>query len=571
MDILTHGLAIHLDEQFSRLDLRDPDLGSTLSGPLALETEENKPPSIHMLPAELMVKVFLELDDWLSLAAHAHSPPEWFKVMLVCRHWREIIAAYPYFWHVISVGTRVEWFNLAISRSAGANLRVYFEEPWMLSKALPQLLAESHRIEVLSFKIWTLTQELRPLVETPFPVLTLLDIFAGIRLSPSQRNDLAGGCVLVDRHLPNIRDLRIVHSSLPWTPFLMSRLRSLQLHNCEVSPSALSLDAFLDVLKCGRQLETLSLFEFFSKACPALHPFSNRARPVVLPRLRKLDIYDKFDHVVQFLTFVQIPSGGEVSVGTYARPGDPDNFKRLGLFDATTSARLRIVQGRSWDIRLVASDPVLFDLTLLIFPDTDVATESVDNGVRFLIGVLRDVPLESLALIISPGLLNPVVVEPLLDAFPRLLALEITDHGVYSTVDPTRSHLPISFFRLLRQPTNHPSNVYAPVPNVTMVRCPLLKALRLRGVVWDDFFVKDLVRCLVIRARRGAHRLETLVLQVERPDDWVDPYTEFSDDPDELPIHSNTLHFLADVYVIDTNGSSEPSESTLAWARWAVE
>ncbi|KAI9066282.1 hypothetical protein FKP32DRAFT_1756050 [Trametes sanguinea] len=552
-----------LDEQLYRLDLHNPDPRSSTSypGPLALDAKENTPPFIHMLPIELMVNIFLELDD-LPRPVHVDrpaAPAKWLKVMLVCRRWSEIITSNPCFWRVIYVRRRVKWFKLAISRSMGLNLQIYCNRPRVLVEALPQLLGQSYRVEVLSLTRWELVDllALRPLISATLPALTVFHLYKGSRFTSIPEE---GGFLLDEAHYPSLTDLNLERVHLSWTPLLLSRLRSLRLKKCKISPSTISLATFLDVLECGTQLEVLNLQSFVSSACHTLAVSSNRTGKVVLPRLRSLDIYDDFDHVLQFLTFVQIPSSGDVSITSRTPPAlaDLNAFQHLDLFGATTSARMRLGILWDWDIRLVAAGLVPLDVSMRIPFGTRVAAEAVDGGLRFLLGILRGAPLESLALMVPPVLLNPVIVRPLLDAFPRLLVLEITACRTSFTRIQARDHLPNSFFRLLCQTTHSPANPSAPVPNGAAVRCPLLKELRLYRVAWNDNFVRELVRCLTARARLGASKLETLLLLVparSRREYWE---RELDSDQDGVQNDSHSLlPSLVGTYVIDTDFSSD--------------
>ncbi|OSC96881.1 hypothetical protein PYCCODRAFT_1440718 [Trametes coccinea BRFM310] len=555
-------------EQLAQLHVQRPDPQSSIRHPepLALKFKENASAPINMLPVELMVNVFLALDDWSSRGVHFNWVAKWMRAMLVCRRWREVIASNPCFWRTIVVSNSIEWLDLSISRSMGANLHLYCHRPTVLISFLPQILAQSDRIEVLC--LYQLTPAdllgLCPLLSTPFPALAVLRVDHDYQ-STSDPGDAR--YQLDEAYFPNLTNLKLHHAGLPWCPALLSHLRSLHLQRCTISPSTFSLAAFLDVLEYGIQLETLIICNSMSSACQTLHAPSHRTRKIVLPRLHRLDIRDATDCVVSFLTFVQVPISGNVFIGAQTHAADPDTFKRLGLFGAATRARLWIVPCCFWDLRLVSSGPTPLDISLRSYL-TSAGTsdaESVDNGMRFLKDVLHGVPLEGLALMFPPVLFNPDVFEPLLDAFPRLQALEMGDHQ--SDPHHIRNRLPTSFFRLLRRPPSSPTAPSLHNPQRLVVRCPHLKALRLGWMAWNGGkLMEDLVHCLMTRAHRGAPKLETLVLRTERRDhsDW--PRFGYDDEPEK---YSRILRSLARTCEIDIDVARE--STTHAWAHWDID
>ncbi|RDX42239.1 hypothetical protein OH76DRAFT_1363096, partial [Lentinus brumalis] len=223
----------------------------------------------------------------------------WMPLMLVCRRWREVGRAYPTLWQAIDIESNLQWLQLALDRSQGANLELYFHSYPTALSSIPLLIQETHRLRKLLLPRVTHADvpPLQALLSTDMPVLNELGVWA-------EKYDPRGTTPTIDfhpAHFPNLRRLRLSYMGFPWEPSAVSHLRYLHLYGCHSLDPALPFERFLDVLAGCPELEELRLHRFISTIS---HP--EFEREVNLPRLRKLVVGDKASLVGLFLSSVSI-------------------------------------------------------------------------------------------------------------------------------------------------------------------------------------------------------------------------------------------------------------------------
>lgn len=353
--------------------------------------------------------------------AETKDSVDWSQTMLVCRRWRAVIKANTCFWRSIHVGSNTRWLDLALSRSGNVNLSLTFSVPSALLSALPQVLGILERIERLQFSCLgdaLSLKTLEPLVRATLPSLNGLDVtiirtggvlvyaqvVPGFRDWPDRRETFE----FAPNSFPGVMRLSLMRVSIPWTASYISHLHHLSLRGCIVHPSAISVSTFLDVLREGQNLEELTLHDILSSACSSRPRPSERLRAVVLPRLRKADFSDDFEWISLYVSYIQLPSQGEVSFAGLLDqfPGDDPTLSFAAMLprDAPPRAFLRSaisaslsIENGSYQITCQGAGPLV---TLRLqgrsyHVDWEEITE---DGVAHFINILNKSPLTKLEL-----------------------------------------------------------------------------------------------------------------------------------------------------------------------------
>ncbi|KAI1793639.1 hypothetical protein LXA43DRAFT_198580 [Ganoderma leucocontextum] len=257
----------------------------------------NRPLPINNLPNELLVRIFLEFRDvtegplWALRSRVGNTESfhmGWQGLMLVCRHWRDVLVSTPAFWRKVHVRMDgpTDWTERCLALSASASIDVYADPDLRREFSLDILYPHVHRFR--SFRFDTvecprLLATLPPLFGNGMPLLEDL-YFIAHRLSTTKEDiDIQ----LTSQRFPRLRALSLSGMVSPQDVSLHAQLRTLSLSGCSHN---LSFDRFLDVLAASAQLEELSLIA-------ALHLFPDdwvrvaavplRA-PISFPRLREL-------------------------------------------------------------------------------------------------------------------------------------------------------------------------------------------------------------------------------------------------------------------------------------------
>ncbi|KAL1943514.1 hypothetical protein VTO73DRAFT_3959 [Trametes versicolor] len=482
---------------------------------------------VHKLPTEVLVDLLSRLPSYaLPGSVFSSNSADWFRIMLVCRHWRAVVKANPCFWRSIHVGKDdLEWLNLALFRSADSNLFLDFSSSSAFFSALPQLLDRRDRIEHLRFSCYGAPSlgPMVPLVSVPLPSVTHLDVSIdtlegvfNLELPEGQEPRHHDILEFEPVNFPRVTNLSLngAQVSFSWTTSFISHLRFLDLRRCKFHPATMSVSSFFDILREAQNLEELTLDDVLSSACSSLPPPSERRRVVALPNLRKAYLEDHVAWISMFASYLQVPWRGDISfhglIDNAALANNPDlsyismlppDIHTFPFLKSATSAMMSM-DSRSYQMSCQGPGPAV-TLVLRVRSDFVEWWQGVGGGVAHFVDLLRDAPLTKLELSIYSGLLELRVRSRAAagaDIVPELLAHSLG----------------------WRNPT--------PNEGEGEVRCPNLKILRVqRHHESEGTFLPALVECLFNRADGGAPRLELLEVTVRRSgaNDWREYDTHY--------------------------------------------
>ena len=237
--------------------------------------------AINQLPDELLIEVFkfvmahykriTTVARQLSYIDIGWPRSQFWELMMVCRHWREVIVGTPAFWCLIPVGdVRAEWTDLCLTRSGTAPVHVVAPIP------LWNPLRECHiercqavcplvqdRICMLYFEYRREFGKIDPNVLATFPPLFGNGMRGLERLEFRIVHDNRWpyrptlDIELTCNRFPRLQHLALTGIVAPREPSLYRQLRTLVLETCT---HRLSCDRFLDVLASCTTLERLRLW-----------------------------------------------------------------------------------------------------------------------------------------------------------------------------------------------------------------------------------------------------------------------------------------------------------------------
>ncbi|OJT12124.1 hypothetical protein TRAPUB_11349 [Trametes pubescens] len=230
--------------------------------------DESQLPGIHNVPIELTIRIFA-----LVTALENGLCEGWFpttgvaKLMLVCRHWRNIALSTPSFWRHID-GTRpLRWISLCLERSQGCTLEVSLtldrqvDPADMLNLVMPHARRIASLYANLSMERGHYWHILRPLFAADMPALERLELvplrdWDDLRYARQKTWDFG----ICRAKMPYLRWLSVEQVILPSPRDFWQALRVLKLYGY---PSACSIprsiDDLVDVLARNPQLEELHI------------------------------------------------------------------------------------------------------------------------------------------------------------------------------------------------------------------------------------------------------------------------------------------------------------------------
>ncbi|KAI0824430.1 hypothetical protein BC628DRAFT_1379551, partial [Trametes gibbosa] len=551
-DVTMHGLSHFLPPIVDRAALQTRIFSSQCSTSdqelLALRALWNSRQPINKLPMELLVDVLMNLPT--NPGAEGTEKPtnsaQWHKAMAVCRHWRAVVVSTPSFWRTINTGQLSRWLGLALSRTGQANLCLMFRSTPVLVQALPLLVPQRHRIERLEFTCSTASAvgKLGPLISVPLPSMEEFTM-CGQEGPPSLDPSDAEIFDFQPENFPALVKLKLTRVNLSWTGTLPSRLRTLDLRGCSIRPSSSSFDALLGTLRSGHNLEELTLHDFMSATCSSLDPPSDQVRIsctlVTLPRLRKLEVSDAPSWIAQFLSHVNLPTQGKVSLTGLFDVADldgsslshscllPQNPDVLTFLRLATGATL-IMMDNLYGIACTTPAPLSVSFLLRARSPRALWMQRLDAGLKHFTTLLRAAPLSVLDVQCDLARVASEVLDAALDAFPLLRSLGIASSVFGPDPFPTRLCGSLCTHAPLGEGAAEGTDAEKRAPQ-SRVRCPALETLRLHRVRWEDgAFVGALAECLREREQRDAPRLGRLEISTSRSAevDWRDVDTRIS-------------------------------------------
>ncbi|KAI0354502.1 hypothetical protein OH77DRAFT_506159 [Trametes cingulata] len=292
------------------------------SGPAV---EHAPAPCIQRLPPEILVEIFrfygaerharnAALIPWPIELPSEHAC-SWIPLMLICRLWRDIGLDTPTLWREIEVKRRLEWLQLALTRSKDAPLTLIFYPGNMAHVTVPLLRPHGHRIRKLVLPPFIFPAHGQK-IDLPFflPLLrtrlTLLDELVIVAAAETpDLHKLAGRTMLPlsERHYPALRTLRLARAALLWTPSVISRLTCLDLRACVIHGPPLPHDQFLSALGTCLNLVELRLLDSFISFATVIPAFPVTNPLCALPKLRELTIGDEPAVISWFISSLRLP------------------------------------------------------------------------------------------------------------------------------------------------------------------------------------------------------------------------------------------------------------------------
>ena len=271
--------------------------------------------NVHKLPNEILLHVFLchnalySASEGIPRRAYACDGA---KLMLVCRHWRELAVSTRCLWQATKVRSNTEWFKLVLSRSGGLPLDLVFHQSTstiVIVNCAVLLVPHIHRLRSMFIPVIKIARNVLDIIfMATMPLLSDLDVLTKstglLRLAPER--------------LPALRSLRLSSCDIAWIPIMFRRLRRLDLQDCTCDDSSITLDQLLDVLSQCVDLRELRLHKFFSalRSLSATPAPGNRdpTATISFPNLRELNVKDRPRLLSYFLSYVRLSPNTDVRI-----------------------------------------------------------------------------------------------------------------------------------------------------------------------------------------------------------------------------------------------------------------
>ncbi|KAI0700236.1 hypothetical protein C8T65DRAFT_286186 [Cerioporus squamosus] len=467
-------------------------------------------PTIHRLPDEILVYIFIHFSDSVARDRrpheYDHQPPRrhachWMPLMLVCRRWREIGLAYPTLWQAIDVESNLQWLKLALDRSRGATIELRFHSlPTALSSKSISLLTQlTHRMRKLLLPPVKPADvpALQALLSMDMPVLKELGVYA-----EKYERGTAPATSFCSAHFPNLRLLRLSYMGFPWEPSAVSRLQYLHLYECHSLDPTLPFERFLDVLAGCPELEELRLHRFISTI--SHHVPAGFEREVCLPRIRKLVVGDAPSLIGLFLSSVSLPArttlrltgwidspvGNALRLMTSMLPKDRG---KLAVLRSATNIQFN---GYGWLDIQATSPHSSITLRLRSSFDPDDLETYTTRALEEFAHIFESASVEKLLITCAADSVDDIAVwEDLFASFPGLRFLHVLPG---QTIRPIWHALSGRSFPIHE--------------NVRNLLCPKLRALTMEYLWWDNDAMDYVMASLRRRAMRGLPKLQSLEL-----------------------------------------------------------
>ncbi|KAH9895614.1 hypothetical protein C8Q73DRAFT_444076 [Cubamyces lactineus] len=525
---------------------------------------------INKLPAEILAKVFLLLQDRYARVHYAR----WHYVVFVCKQWCEVAYDYRTLWTRIYAREEAGLFVFKqfLTRSDGIrSLDIKIKLPH--KKEAPYLDLLMRRI--LDVRSLDLGPVLGP--DTVDTVLSLLEgprqILEYLRLQcapegscSDEEADYDNGdfdeilwLPLVPDNLPRLRTLSLTTASLPSIPVVLPALRELYLSQC--TSMDLSMAELLAFIAACPGLEELHLCKFHpgNIADRSWHPPSKG--PIMLPpRLKNIYLEDYCDVTARMLTHFAVSPKTNLSlttIGSYAlvwtfqgRRGDlsrciPPAELRTHLDIFNRIDVVRVNHGRySYSIDAQAGDQ---HLKLLTFIDAREWEQYHPDIVQDITDLFRTAPVVEFTIsMLCQRRIKSEGWEAILGSLPLLKRLAVIAQAQGSRELPLTDPR-LSFFMEL-----------ADLGQDGLLRCPELELLVINPVDPDldlDLRVRA-IECLKIRMARG-RRLPRLLISSHYPMTWSGGKIEELVPDDEERIETFKEGFRPFVGAVSSHGRGD--------------
>ncbi|KAM5544288.1 hypothetical protein V8D89_001948 [Ganoderma adspersum] len=314
-----------IKERLDELDRKERDI---VLERLQLKSRWNRSLMATQLPNEILIMIFVYSSAGRPLPftgrhdgdyfKFAPKKTQWAKLMLVCRHWCDVVRATPALWRTIDVGKNKAWMELALTRSKSATIDVSFSSHFY-SKDAAILEPHYHRLRSLRLRSWS------PIALSVIPVANFV-LLESLEITNDPKDRILHNrkYVITDRgitheRLPNLRTLQVSHSDVPSDPLFYTRLRKLSLRGCLIQSS---LEHFVELVSESPNLVHLELDDFLQQ----LSDSGNfTGPPRVLSSLRSLRLGDHRPvYSARFLARIVIPAAS-LSITADINPDDDDD------------------------------------------------------------------------------------------------------------------------------------------------------------------------------------------------------------------------------------------------------
>ncbi|KAJ7773892.1 hypothetical protein B0H16DRAFT_114131 [Mycena metata] len=269
-----------------------------------LKSERNSLAPISALPNELLVRILAAFTA--GTRNHMRSPSSLARLMLVCRHWSNIIGAFPSLWDEITVWSHTSMRSLAaqLLRSGGAPIKIYILSFYSLYT--PLVLANAARIKALDLggNPGDLAAFMQNMQEVDFPSLSSLALAA-------HEADQSEPAVHLHRDLlgrmPSLCHLSLRDVDAPWQ--YLPPLRSLRLSvRRAASLDLLPLAALFNLLQCSPDLHTLKLEGVIDTGSV------NSSLRADLPHLKLLHLSETLSHCEELIDRLNFPASARLQL-----------------------------------------------------------------------------------------------------------------------------------------------------------------------------------------------------------------------------------------------------------------
>ncbi|KAJ7737552.1 hypothetical protein B0H16DRAFT_1325845, partial [Mycena metata] len=264
-----------------------------------LKAERNSLAPIATLPNELLVRILVAFTAGTALSMR--QPSTLAKLIFVCRHWANIIAAFPTLWDEITLWSLPSRRSLEaqLLRSGVAPVGIYILQ-FSSFHYTPLILANVARIKALDLagERSDLVEFLQAMQEVDFPMLRSLALIAYESAQPVPDVHLPRDLF---RRMPSLCNLELREIDAPWE--YLPPLRSLRLsvkHTSSLNP--FPLPVLFNLLKSSPTLHTLKL-DLAIQAGSV-----NSSLRVDLPQLKLLHLSTMLGHCEDLINRLTFPA-----------------------------------------------------------------------------------------------------------------------------------------------------------------------------------------------------------------------------------------------------------------------
>ncbi|KAM5544291.1 hypothetical protein V8D89_001951, partial [Ganoderma adspersum] len=435
-----------------RFDVLDIEKHESFREQLELKSLWNRSVAANQLPNEIFFHIFVYFNELprnsnggdgeggdagssvnVDIPEFRRKSHRWMKLMLVCRHWRDVAVATPALWRTIDVKkTSFNWMELALTRSGDATIDVSF--PSDVNKEHASLLQpHCHRLRSLRVRSWSLCA--LPLISSTLPALETLETYRNLDGDRNRPSNLG----ITRARFPSLRCLRLVWTVIPQDASFYTPLRRLALVRC---PFKASLEEFVELLAGCPDLEYLELNDFLQQ----LSGGENVGPPLSLPSLVSVGVFCHAPiHSARFLSRIIVPSRSvELAVvaslyneehpeGT-VRASVPQNLAGTVPSLATLTWARITVSFEQWFIEGHPTLPGPDETPLAVFSlTTSWLTfewrHQMSEGLADLLAVFGAAPLTHLEVVGSCATVTAETWTTVFRTFPCLVSLEAAAEG----------------------------------------------------------------------------------------------------------------------------------------------